>query len=81
MTCRKETQSGKTLNIPSTYLRNDWRDTVLILLYFLRSLEKEGSDVSWHTSEEELDFTPKVWCIYSKCPIEISDLKASFLGD
>ncbi|XP_037230723.1 ankyrin repeat domain-containing protein 26 isoform X4 [Falco rusticolus] len=23
------------------------------------SLEKEGSDVSWHTSEEELDFTPK----------------------
>ncbi|XP_040435625.1 ankyrin repeat domain-containing protein 26-like [Falco naumanni] len=25
----------------------------------IRSLEKEGSDVSWHTSEEELDFTPK----------------------
>ncbi|XP_040437308.1 ankyrin repeat domain-containing protein 7-like isoform X5 [Falco naumanni] len=47
----------------------------------IRSLEKEGSDVSWHTSEEELDFTPKVWCIYSKCPIKISDLKASFLGD
>lgn len=70
MTFPKETQSGKTLKISNGDLRNDLRDTVLILLYFLRSSEKEGSDDSWHTSEEEeLDFTPKVWYIYKKkCP-------------
>ncbi|XP_075349468.1 ankyrin repeat domain-containing protein 26 isoform X2 [Mycteria americana] len=48
--------AGFTLGAPAV----DRGDTVLILLCFLRSSEKEGSDDSWHTSEEEeLDFTPK----------------------
>lgn len=57
----------RLLKIPNAYLKNDMKEPLFILLCFLRSSEKEGNDDSWHTSEEEeLDFTPKVWCLYRK---------------